>query len=88
LSRRTRIGLRAVHRTLGHHAAGDEAELRRAEHVAHLGDTENLLAHLRCQHTREGLLDVVDEIVDHVVVTQIHAFLLDERCAPHHPRAR
>src|SRR5690606_32731500 len=41
------------------------------------GDTEDLLAHIAAKHTRQGLLDVFDDLVDHAVIAQIQAFGLD-----------
>src|SRR5690606_19520371 len=67
----------AVHGTFDDHTAGHGAELGRTEHVTHLGDTEDLLAHIAAQHAGQGLLDVIDDLVDHAVVAQIQAFGLD-----------
>ena len=41
-------------------------------------DFEDFLAHLRRQHARKRLLDVVDEVVDDVVVPQVHALFHDQ----------
>src|SRR5690606_21064626 len=68
----------AVHHALKDHAARDRTEFRRAEHVAHFGDTQNVLANIAAEHAGQGFLDVLDDVVDHVVVTQIQTFLLDD----------
>src|SRR5690606_7556859 len=65
-----------VDRTFHHHAARDGAELRRTEHVTHFCDTQDVLPDIAAKHAGEGLLDVFDDVVDHVVVTHVEAFLL------------
>src|SRR5450830_2005994 len=67
-----------VNNTFDHHATGDRAKLRRAEHVTHFSGTQDVLANIATQHTGEGFLDVFDDVVDHVVVTHIQTFLLDD----------
>src|SRR5690606_20735981 len=67
----------APHVTVDHHAAGDVAELRRAEDLADLGETAAVLADLRSQHAGECGLDVLDGLVDHAVVAHVHARPLD-----------
>src|SRR5690606_41846256 len=47
------------HVAVDHHAARDVAELRRAEHLAHLGETDDLLANLGLEHAGERRSDVV-----------------------------
>src|SRR5690606_12054326 len=58
-------------RTFDHHAAGDRTEFRRAEHVTHFGDTQDILANIAAEHAGQGFLDVFDDVVDHVVITHI-----------------
>src|SRR5690606_19801086 len=53
------------------------AELTGAEHLANLGKAHDLLLHLRCQHAREHLLQIVDRFVDDAVVPDIDARFLD-----------
>ncbi|RMT41165.1 hypothetical protein ALP47_05114 [Pseudomonas savastanoi] len=59
------------------HTACDRAEFRRTEHIADFGDTQDILPNVAAKHTGEGFLDVFDDVVDHVVVTHIQTFLLD-----------
>src|SRR5471032_2223637 len=66
-----------VNNTFDNHATGDRAKLRRTEHVTHFSGTQDVLANIAAQHTGEGFLDVFDDVVDHVVVTHIQTFLLD-----------
>ena len=71
-----------------HHATRDVAELRRAEHLAHLRETDDLLAHFgRQQPARRGF-DVVDRLVNDAVVADIDAAFLDRRLALPRRRAR
>src|SRR3954454_5449127 len=56
-----------------HDRAGDVAELRRAEDLAHLGGTELHLLVLRLEHALEGRLDVVDRLVDDRVEAHVDA---------------
>src|SRR5262249_15128934 len=65
--------------TVRHDAAGDRAELARAEHFADLGRPDDLLLDLRREHARKLLAHVVDRFVDDAVVTHIDAHLLDGR---------
>src|SRR5690606_21302806 len=67
----------AVHGTLDDHTTGHRAELRRTEYIAHFGNAQDLLADIAAQHTRQGFLDVFDDLVDHAVVAQIQAFAFD-----------
>src|SRR4051812_31836985 len=53
--------------------AGDVAELRRPEDLAHLGRTELHLLVLRLEHALEGCLDVVDRLVDDRVEAHVDA---------------
>src|SRR5690606_9821739 len=68
----------AVNGTLDDHAAGNGTELRRAEHVAHFGGAQDVLADIAAKHAGQSLLDVFDDVVDHVVVTHVQAFGLDD----------
>src|SRR5689334_16435171 len=67
-----------VNNTFDNHATGDRAKLRRTEHVTHFSGTQDVLANIAAQHTGKGFLDVFDDVVDHVVVTHIQTFLLDD----------
>src|SRR5690606_10764387 len=67
----------ASNRALDDKAAGDLADLRRLEHLAHFRKTDDLLAGLRGEHARERLLDLVDGVVDDRVVVHVHAGLVD-----------
>src|SRR5471032_2462261 len=67
-----------VNNTFDNHATGDRAKLRRTEHVTYFSGTQDVLANIAAQHTGEGFLDVFDDVVDHVVVTHVQAFLLDD----------
>src|SRR5450830_444589 len=67
-----------VHNTFDNHATGDRAKFRRAEHVTHLGDTQDILPNVAAKHAGKGFLDVFDDVVDDVVVTHVQAFLLDD----------
>src|SRR5690606_6057949 len=67
--------LALVHGALGDDTAGDLAELGRAEHIANLGDTDDLLADFRGQHAGQGRLDVIEQVVDHAVIADIDPFL-------------
>src|SRR5476649_17863 len=40
-----------VHNTFDNHATGDRAEFRRAEHVTHLGNTQDILPNVAAKHT-------------------------------------
>src|SRR5690606_32509406 len=65
------------HVAVDHHAAGDVAELRRAEDLAHFREAHDLLADLGREHAGERRLDVIDGLVDHAVVADVDAGLLD-----------
>src|SRR5690606_23236390 len=67
-----------VNNTFQNHTTGDCAEFRRTEHVMHFGDTQDIFPNVAAKHTGEGFLDVFDDVVDHVVVTHIQTFLLDD----------
>src|SRR6056297_1986948 len=71
-------GLVTVDGTLGDHAACHLAILRRTEHITDIGDTDDILAVLRCQHAGQCCFDVIDQVVDDAVVAQIQTFLLDQ----------
>src|SRR5471030_790474 len=67
-----------VNNTFDNHATGDRAKLRRTEHVADFSNTQDVLPDVAAKHAGEGFLDVFDDVVDHVVVTHIQTFLLDD----------
>src|SRR5688572_30298783 len=56
-------------------AARDRAELARAEHVAHLGEADDLLLDLGREHAGERGADVVDRLVDDAVVAHFHVLV-------------
>src|SRR6202008_4791991 len=64
--------------TRGDHAAGDVADLGRAEDRTALRLTQGGLFVLRLEHALEGRLDLVDGLVDHAVVADLHAFLVGQ----------
>src|SRR3989338_6136682 len=66
-----------VNHAFQHHTTGDGTELRRAEHVAHFGDTQDVLPDIAAEHAGQRFLHVFDDVVDHVVITHIQTFLLD-----------
>src|SRR5690606_38363517 len=66
-----------VHQPLEHHATGNRTKLRRAEDVAHFGNTQDILPNITAEHTGERLLDVLDDVVNDVVVAHVQAFGLD-----------
>src|SRR5690606_30372557 len=59
-----------------HDAAGDVAELRRAEHLADLRRAELDLLVLRLEHALERGLYLLDRLVDDRVVADLHALAL------------
>src|SRR5690606_6997822 len=58
----------------GDQAAGDGAELGRLEHLADLCPAELDFLVLGLEHALEGVLDLLDRLVDHRVVAHVHAF--------------
>src|SRR6478752_9070843 len=66
----------ATDHTTDDHAAGDVADLRRAEDRADLRLAEGRLLVLRLEHALERCLDLLDGLVDDRVVPDLHAFLL------------
>src|SRR5581483_4584932 len=54
----------ALDHALDHHAAGDRAEFRGAEHVAHFGGAENVLSHFGTEQTARRLFHLIDHVVD------------------------
>src|SRR5690348_7691117 len=60
-----------AHHAFDDHAAGDRAELRRAEHVAHFGGAEDVLAHFGAEQAGCDLLHLVNHVVDDREVTQV-----------------
>src|SRR5438105_9528401 len=63
----------------GHVAAGDRAEARDPEELAHLHLAERLLGLDRAEHADERLLDVLRELVDDAVGADVDALALGER---------
>ena len=57
-------------------AAGNDADLRRLERLAHLRLAEHDLALLGAEHAFERRAHVVDGVVDHLVQLDLHAFAL------------
>src|SRR5699024_9047264 len=57
-----------------HDAARDRSRLGGLEHVADLGPAEIDCLVLRLEHALESLLDLLDRLVDHRVVTHIDTF--------------
>src|SRR5690606_21278665 len=68
----------APHDTTGHHAPGDVADPRGAEHFADLGGPERALLVLRLEHALERGLDLLDGGVDDRVVPDLDAFALGQ----------
>src|SRR4030042_5204972 len=62
----------APHDPVGHVAAGDDADLGDLYHVAPLRGADGLLLQARGQHALHGGLDVVDDVVDDVVLADLH----------------
>src|SRR6185312_3513096 len=61
----------------GDHAAGDRTELGAAEHVAHLGDADDLLADLHAEQAGRRLLHLVDHVVDDREIAHVEAGGID-----------
>ena len=59
-----------------HHAAGDLADARHREHLAHLGLARDDLFELRLEQTDECVVDVVEHVVDDLVEAHLDAFAL------------
>ena len=68
----------ALDRAVGDHAAGDRADLRDGEGLAHLGLAQRLLALDRREQAGHRLLHVVERLVDDVVELDLDALLLGE----------
>ena len=66
----------ALDLAFGDAAAGDLAVLRNREDFENFCVAEECLAQLRIEHTRKRALDVIDEIVDHRIVTDLNASAL------------
>src|SRR5690606_6945767 len=62
---------------LDHDRTGDGAELGAAEHVADLGDADDLFADLHAQQAGCHLLHLVDHVVDDREVAQVQAAVVD-----------
>src|SRR5258706_1232586 len=86
----------AAHQTVGHHAAGDRADLGNLADVAHFDRADHRLLALWREHAVDRGLHVVDRVVDDVVVADIDAGVLGElarrgvraRVESDHPRLR
>src|SRR5690348_7014009 len=63
----------ALDEAFQHVAAGNGADLRNLEHLAHLDQPEHLLLLLRREHAGERRLDLVDRLVNDVVVLDLDA---------------
>src|SRR6266536_1781437 len=68
--------------TGAHQAAGDDADLRGAEHLAHLGGAELRLLVLGLEQTLERGLDLLDGLVDNRVVPDLHALAVGHLAHP------
>src|SRR4051794_9461858 len=73
----THLGVAPDH-TTGDHAAGDVADLRRAEDRADLRLAEGRLLVLRLEHALERGLDLLDRVVDDRVVPDLHALAVGQ----------
>ena len=78
----------ALDDAFGDPAAGDLADLRDLEDLQDLGVAEEGLAPLGREHARHRRLHIVDEVVDDVVVADLDAVGLRQRCAPARWRGR
>src|SRR5690606_19803429 len=67
-----------VYGALGHHTAGHLTELRRTEHIAHIGNAHDIFAELRLEHASQGRFHIIDQVIEDAVVAQIQAFLLNQ----------
>src|SRR5690606_6067109 len=67
-----------VYGALGHHTAGHLTELRRTEHIAHIGNAHDIFAEFRLEHASQGRFHIINQVIDDAVVTQIQAFLLNQ----------
>src|SRR3990172_8594753 len=65
-----------LHLALRDAAAGDLAHLGDCEHLQNLGIAEEGLVPRGCEHAGHGLLHLVNEVVDHRVITDFHALAL------------
>src|SRR5262249_10052079 len=68
----------AAHDAGGDQAAGDDADLRGPEQRADLGATQLVLLVDRLEHATEGLFDLIDRLVDHRVVPDVHALAVGQ----------
>src|SRR5699024_11808904 len=68
----------AAHDTVGDHATGDVADLRGAEDLADLRLAQLDLFVDRLEHPLQGRLDLVDGLVDHRVVPDLHALAVGQ----------
>src|SRR5690606_37002942 len=69
----------APHDALGDHAAGDHARLRDLEDGADLRSTHPPLDELRRQHALHQRPDIVHDVVDDVVLADLHLLLMSQR---------
>src|SRR3954451_476271 len=67
-----------VDRAVAHDRTGHVADLRDAEHLAHLGAAEPDLLELRLEHALEGRLDLLDRLVDDRVVPDVDALAVGQ----------
>src|SRR5690349_14073545 len=68
--------------TGAHQAAGDDADLRGAEHLAHLRGAELHFLVLGLEQALERRLDLLDGLVDDGVVPQLHALTVGDLAHP------
>ena len=73
LSRMTRARLLRSTDAGQHAAAGDRADAADLEHLLHERAAQLDLALFRLEHAFEGQLQVVGDLVDHVVAANLHA---------------
>ena len=62
---------------VGHQTTGNRAELGRAEHIAHFGQTNDLFAYFRTQQAADRVGDVLNRFVDDAVIAYVHTRFLD-----------
>ncbi|CEE73405.1 membrane hypothetical protein [Xanthomonas citri pv. citri] len=70
--------LAALDHAFDDHAACNRAELRAAEHIAHLCDTDDLFADFHAEQTGGHLLHLIDHVIDDREVTQVDPVGLDD----------
>src|SRR5690606_17249783 len=62
-----------AHHALGDQAAGDLADLGRAEHVANFGQADDALLHFWLKHSADRALEHFDRVVVAVLVVQVES---------------